>query len=184
MRTARGFVFLNSCVVERMALSWHFGLHLIAIGLIACPHLRSIWSEVSLRIAASRHAKSLSPLAFTGARLRCGDKGFPLPSVCYTEGAYLEEAPKEEMIIGVHYGHDSTVAVSKGGRLQCVLHLERLTKERHWGISACHDFDPNNVSWLGALAVVRDRCECENANGVPLASIEAFTSRIIPGQTT
>ena len=37
---------------------------------------------------------------------------------------------KDESVLAVHMGHDSSIAVSRRGRVQCILELERLFQKR------------------------------------------------------
>ncbi|CAE7214452.1 nolO [Symbiodinium sp. CCMP2592] len=52
--------------------------------------------------------------------------------------------------------HDASVAVGIGGRIQCVLELERLFEVRYYA----PEWSVFNSSWRKALETVRDRCEC------------------------
>eukprot|EP00746_Dinoflagellata_sp_MGD_P078995 gnl/MRDRNA2_/MRDRNA2_31557_c0_seq1.p1 gnl/MRDRNA2_/MRDRNA2_31557_c0~~gnl/MRDRNA2_/MRDRNA2_31557_c0_seq1.p1 ORF type:complete len:681 (-),score=100.96 gnl/MRDRNA2_/MRDRNA2_31557_c0_seq1:265-2307(-) len=57
-------------------------------------------------------------------------------------------------MIAFSSGHDASIAVSLGGRVQCVLELERFFGVRHFPW-------PNASSWQRALNVVQERCEIE-----------------------
>eukprot|EP00438_Fugacium_kawagutii_P009632 Skav214981 [mRNA] locus=scaffold508:147289:149361:- [translate_table: standard] len=69
-----------------------------------------------------------------------------------------ELARKRHATIAIHEGHDANIAVAVGGRIQCVLELERLFGRRYYHPSD----DPFIVEWPIALQVVRDKCECED----------------------
>ena len=53
--------------------------------------------------------------------------------------------------------HDATIAIGQGGRIQCVLELERLFEVRYYA-PELHDF---NESWQLALKTVEEKCECD-----------------------
>ena len=57
-------------------------------------------------------------------------------------------------------GHDASIVVAKGSRIQCVLELERLFGKRYF-------FPQRNYfheEWTLAAETVRDRCECEDGD--------------------
>ncbi|CAE7206645.1 nolO [Symbiodinium pilosum] len=58
------------------------------------------------------------------------------------------------------FGHDASIAVAKGGRIQCVLELERLFEIRYFSPSA--DSDDPAYTWFSALELVQKKCECED----------------------
>lgn len=64
-------------------------------------------------------------------------------------------------IIAFFLFHDSAVAVSKNGKVQCVLELERLFKIRYFNSVGLPQKD-FRLYWLQALKVVQERCECDD----------------------
>ncbi|CAE7498570.1 novN [Symbiodinium natans] len=64
----------------------------------------------------------------------------------------------EKAIISIQAGHDASIAIAKGSRIQCVLELERLFEIRYFP-EAVNNFQRN---WRYALETVRDRCDCED----------------------
>lgn len=62
--------------------------------------------------------------------------------------------------IAVYAFHDASVALSKNGRVQCVLELERLFEVRYFKSSLDSEARFHD-DWLQALRIVRDRCECD-----------------------
>ena len=61
-----------------------------------------------------------------------------------------------EQHISFFVGHDSSIAVSSSGRIECVLELERLFKERYFRFPS--DFNRFTAVLTGSLEVVKERC--------------------------
>ncbi|CAE7901258.1 ADPS [Symbiodinium sp. KB8] len=101
----------------------------------------------SRRFAASDDAtKELgSPLT------RRVHKEFSLPEALHV---------KEKTVIALHAGHDGSIAIGKGGRIQCVLELERLFEDRYF----IPKLDHFHFHWHRALETVSERCECEDGS--------------------
>ena len=74
---------------------------------------------------------------------------FNLPEALHSEGI---------SIIALHAGHDGSIAVGKGGRIQCVLELERLYGDRYF-IPSIDNF---NFHWQNAVETVQEHCECDH----------------------
>ncbi|CAE6967053.1 nolO [Symbiodinium sp. CCMP2592] len=64
---------------------------------------------------------------------------------------------EDKAIISIQAGHDASIAISSGSRIQCVLELERLFEIRYFP-EAVENFQSN---WRQALEIVRDRCDCD-----------------------
>eukprot|EP00439_Symbiodinium_sp_Y106_P040207 s4001_g4.t3 len=67
---------------------------------------------------------------------------------------------KEKTVIALHAGHDGSIAVGKGGRIQCVLELERLFEDRYF----IPQIDHFHFHWHRALETVYESCECEDGS--------------------
>ena len=70
-------------------------------------------------------------------------------------------------VIGIHAGHDASIAIGVGGRVQCVLELERLFEERYFylGGGSLADSDADYVqTWVLAVKMVLENCECDSGN--------------------
>ncbi|CAE7280842.1 nodU [Symbiodinium natans] len=67
------------------------------------------------------------------------------------------ELPRSGTALVVYPAHDSSVAVSIDGRIQCVLELERLFRERYYWPR----LQDTAYVWKMALRFVSDRCVCE-----------------------
>jgi carbamoyltransferase len=61
-------------------------------------------------------------------------------------------------VIAFHIGHDSNVAISIDGRVQCVLELERLFQQRYFYSTS----ESLKGDWRKALPVLQHFCECES----------------------
>lgn len=69
--------------------------------------------------------------------------------------------PRSTATIAFYLFHDSAVAVSKNGRVQCVLELERYFNDRYFN-SIALPAEEFRSHWLEALQVVRSRCDCDD----------------------
>ncbi|CAJ1338986.1 unnamed protein product [Effrenium voratum] len=89
--------------------------------------------------------------------------GFELPKA--------DSYPAEARVLAFHVGHDSNMAMSIGGRVQCVLELERLFGERYFhltgygAISSGKFRDRYQELFRAALQIFHQRCECDD--GLP-----------------
>lgn len=63
-----------------------------------------------------------------------------------------------ERQISFFVGHDSSIAVGSLGRIECVLELERLFKERYFRFPR-QDFNRFTAVLMGSLEVLRQRCD-------------------------
>lgn len=70
------------------------------------------------------------------------------------------EAP-EQTILALHLAHDSSITVSRNGRIQCILELERLFEKRYFA-PPLKDWREFKSNWNTALQTVRKRCICED----------------------
>ena len=66
----------------------------------------------------------------------------------------------EMAVIGLYPGHDASIAIAVGGRVQCVLELERLFDVRYF-CPTYSDETRFRDEWTRALAAVRERCVCD-----------------------
>ena len=76
------------------------------------------------------------------------------------------EAPgRRPAVIAFHGGHDASIAIGVGGRVQCVLELERWFEIRYFylgGHTTSHMSEAEfGETWFVALKTVLEGCECE-----------------------
>ena len=114
-----------------------------------------LWTAnaTGLSIKASRSTRRLNPA-------RSSELGSPKTRRPYEELSLPESLHVEEKtVIALHAGHDGSIAIGKGGRIQCVLELERLFEDRYF-IPTIDNF---NFHWQRAVDMVLEHCECEHA---------------------
>ncbi|CAL1143546.1 unnamed protein product [Cladocopium goreaui] len=85
-----------------------------------------------------------------------------VPSIPLKRGQLTKEVKSEEQtILALHMGHDSSIAITRNGRVQCILELERLFEVRYFA-PPVKDWTKFRKDWTHALKTVQRRCVCED----------------------
>ena len=70
-------------------------------------------------------------------------------------------------VLAFHGGHDASIAIGVGGRVQCILELERFFEIRYFYLGDGTTSDMSEAefgeTWLVALKTVLDDCECDGS---------------------
>ena len=83
-----------------------------------------------------------------------------------TNGSIIDQ--REVAVIALYTGHDASVTMTIGGRVQCVLELERLHDVRYFMPSE-ENKTAFRDAWVDALVALRDNCVCDTGIACPRA---------------
>lgn len=84
-------------------------------------------------------ADALQLLTIEGSTaLECAEHGFRAPTI-RDEPVRSDEPVRPVSVLAIHFGHDSNMAISIDGRVQCVLEFERLFGKRYFNLMGTSD---------------------------------------------